>query len=130
MSDQQIAERVGLTLNRTLIRNLRSGRRFDRAPFHRLNDLGGGRRFRAERYRDPRTLPAYAEEAQMLREAMQYNPELVERHVQAGWWRNETLRSWLMRSAMRTPTSSPSAVTVRRPVTGSFVRRLRRLQDI
>ncbi len=96
MSDQQIAERVGLTLNQvTLIRNLEERRRFDRAPFHRLNDLGGGRRFRAERYRDPRTLPAYAEEAQILREAMQYHPELVERYVQAGWWRNETLRSWL-----------------------------------
>ena len=31
----------------------------------------------------------------MLREAMQYNPELVERYVHAGWWRNDTLRSWL-----------------------------------
>ena len=57
MSDEQIADRLGLTLNQvTLIRNVEERRRFDRAPYHRLNQLGGGRRFRAERYTDPRTL--------------------------------------------------------------------------
>jgi cyclohexanecarboxylate-CoA ligase len=96
MSDGQIAEHVGLTLNQvTLIRNVEERRRFNRDHFHRLNDLGGGRRFRKERYIDPRDAYRYDESATMLRDAMRYRPDEARRYVEAGWWTNETLRSWL-----------------------------------
>jgi cyclohexanecarboxylate-CoA ligase len=111
MSDQQIADRLGLTLNQvTLIRNIEERRRFDRAPYHRLNELGGGRRFRAERYMDPRDQHVYDEDAKLIRSAMRFNPELAARYIEAGWWRNETLRSWLDEQAHSNGTA-PALIT-------------------
>ncbi len=104
MSDEQIADRLGLTLNQvTLIRNVEERRRFDRAPYHRLNQLGGGRRFRAERYTDPRTLHHYTEDAKMIRSAMRFDSERVREYTEAGWWQNETLRSWLAQRSSDAP---------------------------
>ncbi|NKC14517.1 MAG: AMP-binding protein [Gammaproteobacteria bacterium] len=104
MSDGQIAECLGLTLNQvTLIRNLEERRRFNRAPYHRLNQLGGGRRFRTERFTDPASQHRYDEDATLIRCAIRFDPDLVKRYVEAGWWCNETLRSWLAQRAEATP---------------------------
>ena len=96
LSDAQIAQRLGLTLNQvTLIRNVEEHRRFHTAHYHRLNNLGGGRRYRVERYDDPSDHHRYDEDATRLRSAMRFDPELARHYVEAGWWRDDTLRGWL-----------------------------------
>ena len=51
LSDAEIAERIGLSRDQvTFIRNLVERRRIRRNHYQRLLELGGGRRFRAERF--------------------------------------------------------------------------------
>ena len=51
LTDAEIAERIGLTRNQVLyIRTVMERRRFRTGHYQRLLDLGGGRRFRNERF--------------------------------------------------------------------------------
>ncbi len=100
LSDAEIASRVGLSRDQvTYIRNFVERRRLRSDTYHRLNELGGGRRFRAERHTDVRDRPHYSEAAMRLRDAMTYDPAISRRYVEAGYWNNDTLRSWLDRWA-------------------------------
>ena len=68
MSDGQIAERIGLTRDQvTHIRLLLEHRRFRREHYHRLLGLGGGRRFRAERFEGPERRRPLSDAAMALR---------------------------------------------------------------
>ena len=51
MSDAELARQFGLTHDQvTYIRTIMERRKFNRHNYHRLYDLGGGRRFRNERF--------------------------------------------------------------------------------
>ena len=104
LADVQIADRIGLSRDQvTFIRTLEERRRFRTGHYHRLLDLGGGKRFRDERFTPHLDRFAYGENALMLRSAMQFPPEQVRDYVEKGYWQNDTLRGWLEKWARETP---------------------------
>lgn len=104
MADAQIAKRVGLSVPQvTYIRNIEEARRHDAVNFQRLLDLGGGRRFRKERFVPHQERPEFSPQAQRLREAMVFPPAHVDEFVKKGWWRNDTLPLWLRQRLAENP---------------------------
>ena len=104
LTDAQIAERIGLTRNQVLyIRTVLERRRFRTGHYVRLLELGGGKRFRAERFAPHLDHFKYSEQALALRAAMSYPPERARSYIEHGWWRDDTLAKWLDRHATATP---------------------------
>ena len=104
MGDAEIAERIGLTPAQvTLIRNLEERRRFRTGHYPMLNALGGGRRYREERFVPFQDHFRFSEEALALRAAFSFDPERVREYVARGWWGSDTLSGWLRRSARTDP---------------------------
>ncbi|MYF86197.1 MAG: hypothetical protein F4178_07035, partial [Rhodospirillaceae bacterium] len=100
LSDNQIAERIGLSRNQVLyIRTLMERRRFRTGHYVRLLDLGGGKRFRTKRFTPHLDHFRYSEDALELRAAMNYPPDQARDYVEKGWWRTETQRRNLERNA-------------------------------
>jgi cyclohexanecarboxylate-CoA ligase len=104
LTDAQIAEQIGLTRNQVLyIRTMLERRRFRTGHYVRLLELGGGKRFRADRYTPHLDHFKYSEQALALRAAMNYPPERARSYIEHGWWRDDTLAKWLARHATATP---------------------------
>ena len=104
MGDTEIAERIGLTPAQvTLIRNLEERRRFRTGHYPVLNALGGGRRYREERFVPFQDHFRFSEEALALRAAFSLDPERVRNYVEQGWWGSDTLSGWLRRNARANP---------------------------
>ena len=104
MSDAQIAERLGLNPTQvTFIRNMEERRRFRTGHYHMLNRLGGGKRFRAERMTPYQDHFRYSEDALAMRAGLAFDPARVRAYVEGGYWRNDTLRGWLVRQAKTNP---------------------------
>jgi len=100
LTDAQIAERIGLTRNQVLfIRTALERRRFRTGHYARLLELGGGKRFRPERFTPHLDHFRYSEDALDLRSAMTFPPDLARKYVEKGWWRDDTLDKWLERHA-------------------------------
>ena len=69
LSDAEISERIGLSRDQvTFIRNLVERRKIRRNHYQRLLELGGGRRFRAERFTPHEERQGYSEAAMSLRD--------------------------------------------------------------
>ena len=104
LTDAEIARRIGLTRDQVLfIRSLIERRRFRRGHYQRLLELGGGRRFRAERFTPHEARFQFSSAALELRAAMTFDPVRVARYVRAGWWNGDTLTAWLDRHADQRP---------------------------
>jgi non-ribosomal peptide synthetase component E (peptide arylation enzyme) len=104
LTDQQIADRLGLTRNQVLfIRTVEERRRFRTGHHARLLELGGGKRFRAERMTPALDHFRYSEAALALRAAMRFDPERAREYVRRGWWRDDTITKWLARHAAERP---------------------------
>jgi cyclohexanecarboxylate-CoA ligase len=104
MSDIEIARRLGLSHDQvTYIRTIMERRRFNRRNYHRLYDLGGGRRFRAERFVPHTERFAFRPEAIALRKALDFDPRVSSRYLRSGAWNGDTVTSWLERWAKETP---------------------------
>ena len=87
LADVQIAERIGLTREQvTHIRLLLEHRKFQRHHYHRLYELGGGRRFRAERFVPVEARASLGERAMALRAALGFDAGEAERHIRTGRW--------------------------------------------
>ncbi len=87
LADVQIAERIGLTREQvTHIRLLLEHRKFRRHNYHRLYELGGGRRFRAERFVPVEQRASLTEPAMKLRAALKFDAREADRHIRAGSW--------------------------------------------
>lgn len=100
MTDAQIAARVGLSPEQVLfIRLFEERRRFRRRHYHRLYDLGGGRRYRHGKTRPPEERPAFSEDALALRRALAFAPDRARAYVETGWWAGDTLTGWLAERA-------------------------------
>jgi len=109
MSDGQIATVLGLTRDQVLaIRVVTEVRRFRRRNFHRLYELGRGKRFRADRYVAPAERLGFRPDALALRAAIRFDPARVAGFVRAGWWGNDTLARWV--SARAEVTGSRTAL--------------------
>ena len=104
LSDAQIAARLGLTHAQvTYIRNVMERRRFRRDHYHRLNQLGGGKRFRPDRAHELESRETMTDSAVRLASAMTYPPALVKQYVTHGWWADDTLHGWLSQHANARP---------------------------
>ncbi len=87
LADVQIAERIGLTREQvTHIRLLLEHRKFQRHHYHRLYELGGGRRFRAERFVPVEARASLGERAMALRAALGFDAGEADRHIRTGRW--------------------------------------------
>ncbi|MBT4489290.1 MAG: acyl--CoA ligase [Rhodospirillaceae bacterium] len=96
LSDGQIADRIGLTEPQVMyIRAMMERRRFNTGHFARLLELGGGKRFRAERFTAHYDRFHYHDDALALRGAMTFDPERARHYVEQGWWADDTLSGWL-----------------------------------
>lgn len=117
LSDAEISARVGLTHGQvTFIRNLEERRRFRTGHYHRLNALGGGKRFRVERMTPHQDHFRYSSDALALRASFTFDPDRVRSYVEQGLWRDDTLRKWLARAANKRP-DAPALVGAGEPVT-------------
>lgn len=104
LSDGQIAEKIGLTRNQVLyIRTVLERRRFHTGHYVRLLELGGGKRFRADRFTPHLDHFRFSQDALDLRAAMTYPPEQARKYVEEGWWRDDTIAGWLARHAEERP---------------------------
>ena len=105
LSDAEISDRIGLSRDQvTFIRNLVERRKIRRNHYQRLLELGGGRRFRAERFTPHEERAEYGDVAMSLREAMRFDGERAALYLERGWWSPaDTLSRWLMRAAAKAP---------------------------
>ena len=105
LSDAEISEHIGLSRDQvTFIRNLVERRRIRRNHYQRLLELGGGRRFRAERFTPHEQRRGYSEAAMNLRDAMRFDGDRAALYLERGWWSPaDTLSRWLVRAASETP---------------------------
>ena len=105
LSDTEISGRIGLSRDQvTFIRNLVERRRIRRNHYQRLLELGGGRRFRAERFTPHEQRRGYREAAMNLRDAMRFDGDRAAVYLERGWWSPaDTLSRWLIRAASETP---------------------------
>ena len=112
LSDAEISDRIGLTRDQvTFIRNLVERRRIRRNHYQRLLDLGGGRRFRAERFTPHEDRQGYSEAAMNLRDAMRFDGDRAALYLERGWWSPaDTLSQWLCRTASETPDAIAIAI--------------------
>ena len=105
LSDTEISGRIGLSRDQvTFIRNLVERRKIRRNHYQRLLELGGGRRFRAERFTPHEQRRGYREAAMNLRDAMRFDGDRAALYLERGWWSPaDTLSRWLIRAASETP---------------------------
>ncbi|MGE0734716.1 MAG: class I adenylate-forming enzyme family protein [Alphaproteobacteria bacterium] len=106
LSDQQIADKIGMTRDQVLyIRTVMERRKFRTSSYTKLLELGGGKRYRAERYVPHGDRPAFSEAALELRSALRYPPALAKRYIDIGFWRDDTLGKWLAKHVAARPTA-------------------------
>ena len=104
LADVQIAGRIGLTREQVMfIRNAEESCRFQGGRQAYLLDLGGGRRFRAEKVTRLEDRFRFSENALRLRAAMDFDPQQVADYLGRGWWRDDTLSGWIARHASERP---------------------------
>jgi cyclohexanecarboxylate-CoA ligase len=112
ISDVEIARKLGLTHDQvTYIRTIMERRRFNRHNYHRLYDLGGGKRFRTERFVPHSERFTFRPEAIALRKALDFDPRSASKYLKLGHWNGDTVSSWLDKWADKTP----DAIAVRGP---------------
>ena len=98
LTDGEIAGRIGLAVEQvTFIRNVTERRLFRLNQYRKLFRLGGGMRYREDRYTDPQEPFAMRPEALRLRRAMSFDPARVKRYIDHGWWTGELLSDCLDR---------------------------------
>tara|TARA_B100000315_G_scaffold260597_1_gene323324 strand:+ start:12875 stop:14818 length:1944 start_codon:yes stop_codon:yes gene_type:complete len=104
LTDEEITERIGLLPEQVGVVRVFTERKHHKIDQHRrIYHLGGGKRWKKEAYRSPAERLRFNEEAMMLREAINFKPELAARYIEDGYWINETLNGWLADHAQNTP---------------------------
>ena len=104
LADGQIAQRFGLTREQVMfIRNTEETRRMRTGQQAYLLDLGGGRRFRAEKVTPLEQRFRFSADALRLRAALAFEPAQVSEYLARGWWRDDTLSGWVARHAEERP---------------------------
>ena len=112
ISDIEIARKLGLTHDQTTyIRTIMERRLFNRHNYHRLYDLGGGKRFRTERFTPHAERFRFTPEALALRKTLDFDPRIATGYLKRGVWNGDTVTSWLDKWAKETP----DAIAIRGP---------------
>ena len=92
LADIEIAERIGLSHDQvTFIRLVLERRKFRRGNYYRLLELGGGRRFRAERFTPHPERGTFSPTALALRSSLKFDPDLANRYLRLGFWTADTV---------------------------------------
>src|SRR5262249_60098995 len=65
--------------------------------------IGGGKRFSGVRTSPYQDDFGYSEDALAMRAGLAFDPARVRAYVEGGYWRNDTLRGWLVRQAKTNP---------------------------
>src|SRR5262249_59471109 len=65
--------------------------------------IGGGKRFSGVRTSPYQDDFGYSEGALAMRAGLTFDPARVRAYVEGGYWRNDTLRGWLVRQAKTNP---------------------------
>ena len=113
LSDPEIAARLGLGAEQvTYIRVLLEQRRFKPERYYRLFQLGGGKRFRADRgmERDAYYEPQFDADALAIRDALRFRAAHVQQEIATGRWSADTVATLLQRWARDTPDAIALAV--------------------
>ena len=104
MADGEIADEIGLTREQVLyIRLVLERRRFRRENYHRLYELGGGRRFRLERFVPHEHRFGFRTEAIELRKTLEFDPRTAGSYLRLGYWSPDTVATWLDKWAGEQP---------------------------
>ena len=104
MSDAELARQFGLTQDQvTYIRTIMERRKFKRHNYHRLYDLGGGRRFRSDRFIPHAERFEFRAEAIELRKSLDFDPRIASKHLRLGNWNGDTVTDWLDKWSNETP---------------------------
>lgn len=104
LTDEEIAERIGLLPEQVSVVRVFTERKHHKIDQHRrIFHLGGGKRWKKEEYSNPVERLHIRKEAMMIREALNFNPELAQRYIEKGYWINETLNGYLLEHAINTP---------------------------
>ena len=104
ISDIEIGRKLGLTHDQTTyIRTIIEHRRFNRDNYHRLYDLGGGKRFRSERFTPHKERFQFTPEALELRRTLDFDPRISTKQLKLGNWNADTVTTWLDKWTTDTP---------------------------
>ncbi len=104
LTDPEIAERIGLAVPQvTFIRCITERRLFRLNQYRKLYRLGGGLRYREDRYVDPEEPFNYSADAALLRRSIRFGAGQVRKYIEAGWWTSDTFADLLNRAAPEQP---------------------------
>jgi len=104
LTDEQIAERVGLLPEQVSVVRVFTERKHHKIDQHRrIYHLGGGKRWKKAAYSSPLERLTFRKDAMMIRESVVFKPELAAKYIERGYWINETLNSHLANYANTTP---------------------------
>lgn len=113
LSDPEIAAKTGLACEQvTFIRNVVERRRFRLDQYRKLFRLGGGLRYREDRYQDPEEKFEMSDAAVALRRSMHFNAREVAKYVQNGWWTGQTVWAWFEEMAGTNPEMAADGQTL------------------
>src|ERR1039457_4254712 len=99
LTDQQMADVLGLSPNQVLqIRVTLEARSYHRNRSARLYELGGNRRFRSDSFVPHESRDRFTQDAIALRGSLRYDPSVVCKYTENGYWADDTLTKWLLRN--------------------------------
>ena len=107
LTDEEIAARIGLLPEQVGVVRVFIERKYHRIDQHRmLFHLGGGKRWKKDRYQDPKERLKIRDDGMALRAALTFNPDRAAIYLEQELWNNDTLSGWLTRYAAETPDTS------------------------
>ena len=107
LTDEEIAARIGLLPEQVGVVRVFVERKYYRIDQHRmLFHLGGGKRWKKDRYQDPKERLKIRDDGMALRAALTFNPDRAAIYLEQGLWNNDTLSGWLTKYAAETPDTS------------------------
>ena len=104
LTDTEIASRVGLSVDQVRFVRVYLERQHYRIDQHRkLFHLGGGRRWREDKYEDPADRINYPEAGMRVRTALTFNSAEVARFLAEDLWGKATLDTWVNQATVSRP---------------------------
>jgi len=104
LTDPEIAVKLGLATEQvTFIRNITERRRFRLNQYRKLYRLGGGMRYREDRYQDPEEKFEMSDAAVRLRQSINIPAEQAALYIREGFWTNKRVPDVLEQHAASNP---------------------------
>jgi non-ribosomal peptide synthetase component F len=104
LTDPEIALKLGLATEQvTFIRNITERRRFRLNQYRKLYRLGGGMRYREDRYQDPEEKFEMSDAAVHLRQAIDIPADQATHYIREGYWGSKRVPDVLEQHAQNNP---------------------------